>query len=109
MDDKNTAAAHFTNQYSRMHLERDQMRTERDEAREQVKRARGLADRIRTDPAPMSAAYAHIIDRALDGDEPARPDPRLEALEGLAVRYPDAFEWLLADAKARATRKENGQ
>lgn len=36
----------------------------------------------------------------------ARPDPRTEALEALAVRYPAAFEWLLADAQARATRKE---
>lgn len=36
----------------------------------------------------------------------ARPDPRMEALEGLAARYPAAFEWLLADAKARATRKD---
>ncbi|WP_433465732.1 hypothetical protein [Spirillospora sp. CA-128828] len=34
------------------------------------------------------------------------PDPRTVALEQLADRYPTAFAYLLADAQARATRKE---
>ena len=37
---------------------------------------------------------------------PMVPDPRTRALELLADRYPTAFEHLLADEQAKATRKE---
>lgn len=79
MDDKNTAAAHFTNQYSRMHLERDQMRTERDAAREQVKDAE-------------RAVHAYFVDA----------DQRGVHLDGMTVDE-------LCDAVMAAIREGTGQ
>jgi hypothetical protein len=74
---------------------------------EQVQRVRG---RHRPDEngectgCPESYEPCSTI-RALDGTEPAQPDPRTIALEQLADRYSEAFAELLTSAKTRITKE----
>ena len=97
----------------RLKADRDRLKDERNRRAAQVQRATQV--RVWRNEDGKGFVFADDLRAALDGTETAEqatpadatsPDPRLTALEELADRYSHAFAVLLADAQARATRKE---